>query len=156
MKTTTLCLCLKNNSVLLSEKLIGFGAGKINGYGGKVLEEETPAEAAVRELFEESALSAKPEDLVQVGLVRFYFSNLLKFECHVYTLQTWQGEPTATDEMGAPTWYPINSLPTEKMWVADALWFPLVLQGQSIDADVYFNEDGSSVENFTYVERTFG
>ncbi len=155
MKTTTLCLCLKNDSVLLSEKLIGFGAGKINGYGGKVLENETPAAAAVRELFEESALSAEPEDLVQVGLIRFYFSNILKFECHVYTLKAWQGEPSATEEMGTPTWYPINSLPAEKMWVADALWFPLVLQGHTIDADVYFNEDGSIVEDFTYAETKF-
>ena len=73
MKKSTLCFCVKDDKVLLAMKKRGFGAGKWNGYGGKVQEGESPAVTAVRELKEESELSVNVEDLKQVALINFYF-----------------------------------------------------------------------------------
>ena len=154
MKLSTLCFCLRDDQVLLAMKKRGFGAGKWNGYGGKVAEQETPQTAAVRELQEESGLSASQEALEQVGLVRFYFDDGQLFECHVFLLRDWRGEPRESDEM-KPCWFPVSQLPFKEMWVADGKWVPLVLTGKKLEAEVNFNTDGSEVRNFSYQERQF-
>ena len=154
MKLSTLCFCLRDDQVLLAMKKRGFGAGKWNGYGGKVSGQETPRMAAIRELQEESSLSASDKDLVQVGLVSFYFNENQLFECHVFLVRNWQGEPCESDEM-KPCWFPISQLPLGKMWVADGKWVPLVLAGKKLEAEVNFNTDGSEVKNFSYQERQF-
>ena len=154
MRLSTLCFCLRGDQVLLAMKKRGFGAGKWNGYGGKVLEKETPRAAAIRELEEESGLVVGEEILEQVGLVKFYFDGNQLFECHVFLVREWQGEPLESDEM-KPHWFPVSQLPFEKMWVADSKWVPLVLAGRKLEAEVIFNTDGSEVKGFSYQERQF-
>ena len=154
MKLSTLCFCLRDDQVLLAMKKRGFGSGKWNGYGGKVADQETTRTAAVRELQEESGLSASEEALEQVGLVRFYFDDNQLFECHVFLIRDWRGEPRESDEM-KPCWFSVSQLPFEEMWVADGKWIPLVLAGKKLEAEVNFNTDGSEVKNFSYQERQF-
>ena len=154
MKLSTLCFCLRDDQVLLAMKKRGFGSGKWNGYGGKVADQETPRTAAVRELQEESGLSASEKALEQVGLVRFYFDGNQLFECHVFLIRDWRGEPRESDEM-KPCWFFVSQLPFEEMWVADCKWVPLVLAGKKLEAEVNFNTDGSEVKNFSYQERQF-
>jgi len=132
----------------------GFGSGKWNGYGGKVQTEENSITAAVRELEEESGLVADEKDLTQVALVRFYFDRNPVFECSVYTIRSWQGKPVETEEM-RPQWYPISSLPFVEMWAADAKWVLLILNGETIEAEVNFNADGSVVKEFSYQPAEF-
>ncbi len=132
----------------------GFGQEKWNGYGGKVTEKETPRTAAVREIKEESDLSVSEEALKQVGLINFYFDGDHAFECHVFLVREWQGEPQESDEM-RPCWFSASQLPFEKMWVADVLWLPLVLAGKKLKAEVNFNKDGSEVKSFSYEETEF-
>ena len=154
MKLSTLCFCLRDDSVLLAMKKRGFGAGKWNGYGGKVAEKESPRTAAVRELKEESGLSVVEDALEQVALVRFYFDNNQLFECHVFLARNWVGEPCESEEM-KPHWFSVSQLPFEEMWVADGKWIPLILAGKKLEAEVNFNTDGSEVKNFSYRERQF-
>lgn len=47
-KILTLVMVRKTNAILLGLKKRGFGKGKWNGFGGKVEENETVAEGAVR------------------------------------------------------------------------------------------------------------
>lgn len=154
MKHNTLCIPLTDDRVLLGMKKRGFGEGKWNGFGGKVTEGETALAAAIRELSEESSLEANETDLEKVAVVNFYFDNVLTIVCDVFLLRTWEGEPVESEEM-RPQWFAINNLPYADMWAADGEWFPLVLSGKSINADVHFNTDGSVVENFSYTETSF-
>ena len=154
MKSVTLCFCFSEGQVLLAMKKRGFGAGKWNGYGGKVLENETLRSAAVRELEEESGLVACEEALEQVGLIRFYFDGSQLFECHVFLARAWRGEPLESEEM-KPRWFPVSQLPLEEMWAADGKWVPLILKGKKLEADVNFNADGSAVKDFSHRERQF-
>ena len=61
MKIVTLCLLISDGQVLLGMKKKSFGAGKWNGFGGKVEEGETVEAAAIREMEEESGILISPE-----------------------------------------------------------------------------------------------
>jgi 8-oxo-dGTP diphosphatase len=154
MKPATLIYPLTPTSILLGLKKRGFGANKLNGYGGKVHEGEDPKAAAIRELEEESGIIARDDDVHQVALLRFYFDKEPIFECSVYLTHVWQNEPVETEEM-RPEWYPTSHLPFEDMWAADHLWLPLLLNGEKIEAEVNFNADGSEVKEFSYRPATF-
>lgn len=154
MKLSTLCFCVRDDSVLLAMKKRGFGVGKWNGYGGKVADQESPRIAAARELKEESSLSVSEQALEQVALVRFYFDGSQLFECHVFLARDWEGEPSESEEM-KPHWFSVSQLPFEEMWVADRKWVPLILAGKKLEAEVNFNTDGSKVKSFSYQERQF-
>ena len=154
MKISTLCFCLDGNQVLLAMKKRGFGAGKWNGYGGKVQGNESPRKAAVRELKEESGLVTHEKNLEQVALVRFCFDEKPVFKCHVFLIREWQEEPKETEEM-RPQWYQVSQLPFKEMWVADVKWVPLVLAGEKIEVEVNFNADGSAVKGFNYKPAEF-
>ena len=70
MKQATLCYLIKekpHRQVLLGLKKRGFGEGKLNGFGGKVKENETIEQAALRELEEETGLTDIP--LAEFGRV---------------------------------------------------------------------------------------
>ncbi len=145
MQLTTLCFCIKDNTVLLAMKKRGFGVGKWNGYGGKVKQGETPRTAIVRELKEESGLSIDSAHLYQSALVHFYFDEVHVFDCFVYLVHEWRGEPIETEEM-RPQWYDIMQLPFSTMWAADREWVPRVLAGEKIEVSVYFNGTGTKVK----------
>ena len=59
VKLLNLIFILRDRQVLLGLKKRGFGKGKWNGFGGKVEVEETMLESVLRELEEESGLTAE-------------------------------------------------------------------------------------------------
>ena len=154
MKLSTLCFCICDDSVLLAMKKRGFGAGKWNGYGGKVKGKESPRTAAARELKEESGLSVAESALEQVALVRFYFDSSQLFECHVFLARDWEGEPSESEEMKAH-WFSVSQLPFEEMWIADKKWIPPIFAGKKLEVEVNFNATGSEVKHCSYQERQF-
>jgi 8-oxo-dGTP diphosphatase len=154
MKKVTLIFCIKDEQVLLGMKKRGFGSGKWNGYGGKVQAGENPSMAALRELDEESGLVGDEKNLRQVALIRFYFDKIPVFECYVYLIHTWKNEPVETEEM-RPKWYSIANLPWEDMQAADTQWLQLILNGETIEAKVNFNADGTVVKKFSYTTAKF-
>ena len=64
-KRLTLLLLRSNGRILLGRKKRGFGAGKANGFGGKVEVGETILQAAVREMQEECGVTV--EDPGEMG-----------------------------------------------------------------------------------------
>lgn len=74
MKPTTLVFPIdEQNRILLGRKKRGFGANKYNGFGGKLDDGESFRACAIRELFEESGLQGRPEDLECVAAFDFQF-----------------------------------------------------------------------------------
>lgn len=138
----TLCFPVGNGRVLLAKKMKKIGAGFWNGYGGGIEGNETPLEAAVRELREECGLVAHPEHMKKVAVVNFTNtkSDGNKFVCqvHVFLARSWTGEPNPTDEMQSPTWFDLNELPLEEMMAADRMWLPTALRGQMIVASASY------------------
>jgi len=147
MKHKTLCLPVKNGKILLGMKKRGFGVGKINGFGGKVKPDETVEEAATRELFEEVGLEVRPNELKKVGELSFVFPHSEGDNqiAHVFLIDSWEGEPRESEEMGFE-WFSFNDIPFDKMWDDDKYWLPLVLGGRKIRGKFSFREDNSTMD----------
>ena len=121
--------------ILLGHKKHGFGAGKLNGFGGKVEPGETLLRCALREMEEESGLALQPAELRHVGFLTFHFAGREGEELHVHVFAAQRSagaggaaEPVETDEM-APVWVPEAAVPFASMWADDKHWFPHLLAG---------------------------
>jgi 8-oxo-dGTP pyrophosphatase MutT (NUDIX family) len=143
-KRATIVFCVRDGEVLLGLKKVRFGAGKWNGYGGKVDAGETVAEAAARELFEESGLAVSADSLSKVAVFDFYFADTHIFECHAFIAHTWQGEPEEREEM-MPRWFAYGEIPYGDMWEDDQYWLPRVLAGEKLEGTVIFDQYGKKI-----------
>lgn len=137
-KVMTLCVVYERPRVLLGMKKRGFGAGKWNGFGGKVLPHETIIEGAVRELKEEANIKA--QKIKEAGVLIFKFQgNPELLEVHIFGVEQFKGKPTESEEM-KPQWFSINEIPFEDMWPDDKYWFPSFLEGKNFKGRVLFNK----------------
>lgn len=148
-----LCLPLRTapdgERVLLGLKKRGFGKGRIVAPGGKIEPGEGPAQAAARELAEETALEVDPGDLVHAGNVHFVFPArpASDMACAVFLAPTATGAERETDEL-APRWYPVEALPLGRMWEDSALWLPALLSGERFTARVTLAADNLAVAHY--------
>lgn len=142
---TTLCFLKKDEKILLGRKKRGFGEGKYNGIGGKQEQGETIIDTLLRETNEE--IGVIPTIYENVGQVSF--NETIKGEkvhliFHLFIVSAWNGEICESDEM-APTWFNINEIPYDEMFVDDIYWLPLVLEGKKVDAHFDFDEEWNIV-----------
>jgi len=156
MIEATVCFLLDSSPparLLLGLKKRGFGAGKFNGLGGKVLPHETPLKTIVREVEEECGLTISADGLRPMGSIDFFFPFRREFDhhVHVFVATTWDGELRETEEM-SPAWFTLEEIPLEKMWADDAHWLPAVLAGRRIEAEFTFAEDNETVAGFAISE----
>ncbi|QQG52645.1 MAG: 8-oxo-dGTP diphosphatase [Candidatus Falkowbacteria bacterium] len=142
MKKLTLVIIYQNGQVLLGMKKRGFGAGRWNGFGGKVEEGEAIEEAAARELFEEANIVAG--DLLEVGVLNFNFADATPdLEVYVFRVDKFSGEPQETEEM-RPQWFKINDIPYKKMWADDIFWLPLLINGEKFKGEFVFDKPSTA------------
>ena len=128
--------------MLLGMKKRGFGAGRWNGFGGKVEKGETIEEAMRREVFEEASIDVV--DAEEVGVLEFEFkesktlhgvSDIL--ETHIFRATQFVGEPKEGEEM-RPQWFDVRDIPYKQMWSDDIYWLPLLLEGKKFEGRVLF------------------
>jgi 8-oxo-dGTP diphosphatase len=144
---TCLCFVLRpgpggRGEVLLGRKKRGLGAGKVVGLGGKVEPGEEAAQAAARELAEESGLVADPAELCPAAVVDWAFPARPAWDMWVtaFTTRDAVGEPRETAEI-APAWFPVDALPLDAMWDDARHWLPQVLAGRFLRGRIVFAED---------------
>jgi 8-oxo-dGTP diphosphatase len=150
---TSTCLCLLTRTggdgvaeVLLGYKKTGFGTGKIVALGGHVEPGETAAEAAAREVKEESSIRVAPGSLVRAAYVTFAFPAHPSWdmEVEIFTASNWSGEPAESGEI-RPQWFPVTALPFDRMWQDAGQWLPRVLAGERLSAEFTYAEDNESI-----------
>ncbi|KKS30465.1 MAG: hypothetical protein UV60_C0008G0027 [Parcubacteria group bacterium GW2011_GWA2_43_11] len=135
-QTTTLCIIHQNNQVLLGMKKRGFGAGRWNGFGGKIAEGESIEEAAIREVEEEACVS--PTTITQKGVIEFHTEGTEEIlEVHIFYCQKFTGNPKETEEM-RPQWFSIDTIPYTDMWPDDRYWLPQLLAGKYVTGSFLF------------------
>lgn len=144
-KVLTLCLVTEDGKVLLGMKKRGFGAGRWNGFGGKVGAEESIEDAACRELFEEAGITATR--IEKRGVMLFDFvGDPEVLEVHLYHVAAYQGVPAESEEM-APKWFRHAEIPFEQMWPDDRHWMPRFLNGERFRGVFHF-EDQNTLLSF--------
>ena len=119
----TVCFFIKDSQVLLAEFQYPDGKKLWNGIGGKVDEGETPLEAVVREIGEETNIKVDVLDLHEMDVITND-----NFELHVFVTSQWSGEITAID----PTlkqfkWFRVDEVPYAVMHEGNDRWLPKVL-----------------------------
>lgn len=127
------CYIRDRGRVLLQLKADGrFGGGFWNAPGGKVDDGESPAEAAVREVREETGLSVS--DVRDHGSLTFYFGDGTEPELvvHVFCAGRFEGEARANEE-GRLEWVAEDALPYDQMWPDDRIWLHHVLAGRRVE-----------------------
>lgn len=134
----TLLFVVKDGQVLLIRKKRGLGAGKINGPGGRLEDNETPFECAIRETQEE--LLINPLDVRPAGELFFHAEDMPRIHGHVFVASDYEGTPSETDE-AIPLWFELEEIPFDEMWDDDRYWLPRVLQGESVRAYFTFVEE---------------
>ncbi len=145
-KILTLCFVVKEDKILLGMKKRGFGAGRWNGFGGKVEVGESIEAAAKRETKEESGIEIS--EMQEVGIHEFEFHDKRGdiLEVHVFRVDKWQGEPRETEEM-RPQWFTTDAIPYDEMWPDDIHWIPVFLTGKKFRTKFLFGEGDSVLEN---------
>ncbi len=135
--------------MLLIRKQRGLGAGKLIGAGGKVEDDETPAECVRREVREE--LHVRPVGVERRGEINFHFGGSDpdgdSLHVHVYAAADVDGEPESTAE-AVPVWHPVDDLPYDEMWVDDRVWLPHLLDGRTFEARFVLDDDGDRLESY--------
>jgi 8-oxo-dGTP diphosphatase len=136
-ETAVICYVFSQGKVMLIHKKKGLGNGLVNAPGGRIEEEETASEAAVRETEEETGIT--PVDIRQVGILNFQFRDGYALKGYVFFADSYTGTMTETDEAD-PFWVPVDQIPYEKMWEDDALWLPRTMNGEIIEGRFIFDD----------------
>ncbi|MCX6701777.1 MAG: 8-oxo-dGTP diphosphatase [Candidatus Zambryskibacteria bacterium] len=130
----------KISEVCLAMKKRGFGVNRWNGTGGKVEKGENIKTAATRETMEEIGVEIKQTN--KVAELSFFFPHNPAWDqkVHVYFSESWNGEPTESEEM-RPQWFSPLDLPFDSMWPDDQFWLPEVFVKKLIKATFVFGEN---------------
>ena len=144
-KLLTLCLIYEHlpmqagSRILLGMKKRGFGAGRWNGFGGKLKEGENLEQGAKRELEEETGITAT--EMEKFGILTFEFkTNGEIFEVHVFRVKDFSGSPKESEEM-KPQWFDVADIPYGAMWPDDRFWLPLFLESKKFKGKFLFGEN---------------
>lgn len=133
-----LCFIQEGDQVLLINKKRGLGQGKVNAPGGRIENNETPLEAAIRECEEEVGMT--PLSPFEVGQLHFIFTDGYSLHGTVFWAHSYNGTPVETDEAD-PFWCNINKIPYDKMWEDDIYWLPPVIEGKYFKGYFTFDDD---------------
>lgn len=151
-KILTLCLIHQHPRILLGMKKRGFGAGRWNGFGGKVAPGESIEEAARREMCEECGLEAV--QMEKRGILEFDFElpESGSLEVHIFKVHEYAGEPKETEEM-KPQWFHMEKIPFSQMWSDDLYWLPLFIKGRKFKGRFMFDRPSTAEYQSRIIER---
>ena len=151
MSTTgAVCYIRQNGRVLLQFKTPRrFGGGWWNAPGGKLDHGETPEQAIMREVKEETSLDVT--DLREHGTLMFYFGDVAEpdYLVHVFSTSHYSGEPQDSEE-GRLQWFDEAALPYDEMWPDDRIWLPDLLAGRSFRGVFHLTADYKSIVSYEY------
>ncbi|WKZ26163.1 MAG: 8-oxo-dGTP diphosphatase [Candidatus Paceibacterota bacterium] len=143
-KILTLAVVYQHPRVLLGYKKRGFGAGRWNGFGGKVEDGESIEESVKRELLEEVGI--EPLKIEEVGELFFEFKNTgEKSKVSVFKVFEFSGEERETEEM-KPKWFFLDEIPFRQMWPDDVYWLPLFFAGRKFRGKFIFADEENIID----------
>jgi len=147
MKLATLCYIKENDKTLMlfrNKKENDYHEGKWNGIGGKFEPGETPEECAVREIKEETGLTA--EALSLKGLITFpLFDGVDDWYVFLFVVTKFSGELIDSPE-GELSWIDDDKLLELNLWDGDRIFIPWLKEDKFFSAK--FNYKGKRFKDF--------
>ena len=134
----TLLFVIRGGQVLLIHKKRGLGAGKINGPGGRLNEDESPRLCAIREVQEE--LGVTPLQVTHCGELSFQFLDGYSIHVWVYRAAGCDGSPRETDE-AIPLWTPLDKIPYDYRGEYERIWLPRLLNDEPFVGRFLFDRE---------------
>ncbi|MDO4623674.1 MAG: 8-oxo-dGTP diphosphatase [Eubacteriales bacterium] len=125
---TTLCYIEKDEAYLMLHRTVkknDVNKDKWIGVGGHFLEEESPEDCVLREVNEETGYTLMA--LRFRGIVTFVSGNGLTEYMHLFTSDSFTGEPIACDE-GELTWVPKQEITNLNLWEGDKVFLRLLAE----------------------------
>ena len=127
LEKTVMCYIFDHDKVLLlyrNKKKNDINEGKYIGVGGHIEEGETPLDAVIREVKEETNLDIENPTLCSL----IYFENeTIKEEMYVYKIFSFKGELIDCDE-GRLEWIDKKDLFSIPMWEGDQYFLKPILE----------------------------
>lgn len=123
---TTLCYMRKDEHILMllrNKKKNDVNSGKWIGVGGKLEAGETPYEAIMREIEEETGYIPKYCDFR--GIVLFHYNDHPPEYMHLYTCEEFSGQIKECDE-GDLKWIKKEEVKNLKLWEGDRIFLELL------------------------------
>lgn len=146
MKLATLLYVMRDNQTLMiyrNKKENDYHEGKWNGLGGKFEIGESPEECAIRELKEESGLTA--ENLIMKGFITFpMFDGKNDWYVFVFVIDKFSGNLIDSKE-GSLEWIPNEKLTELNLWDGDKVFLPWLFQEKFFSAKFKY-ENGKFID----------
>jgi 8-oxo-dGTP diphosphatase len=126
-----------------------YHSGKWNGLGGKLELDESPREAAAREIFEESGVRLPPERYEPLGVLQFPNFKAHKSEDWIAFLfgaeltDEEAARPLVPSDEGELHWVPEADVPALNLWAGDREFIGHVLARRPVLATIWY--DGQDV-----------
>lgn len=127
LKDTTLCYIEKNGAYLMMhrvKKQNDMNKDKYVGIGGKLEENETPFDCAVREIKEETGLTAF--NLLYRGIVTFVSNEYGTEKMHLFTASDFNGTLNKNCNEGELVWIKKQDVYNLPIWEGDKIFFELL------------------------------
>ncbi len=148
MKETVLIYIKRNNQFLMlyrNKKKNDINGDKYIGVGGHIEEGETPEQALVREVKEETGLTLLR--FQKVGIVHFSDTGISE-TMHLYISDSFSGSLIECDE-GDLSWIDIDKISSLPMWEGDYLFLDKIIQNKNIPFEMTITySHGRLVEYF--------
>ncbi len=131
-KQGAVCFLVRNDETLLVLVENSPTNRKWNGIGGMIETGESPEEAVIREIGEETYLKVDKSSLKKAATIRT-LSTLETFELHVFLADKWAGQLRIKDQsLKEFRWFPKANLPYDQMFPGNDQWLPKVLAGKLV------------------------
>jgi ADP-ribose pyrophosphatase YjhB (NUDIX family) len=121
-RSGTVCFIIEGNKVLLALIEYSSSERKWNGIGGFVNENESPEDAVVREISEETYIDINKDDLIKVKELD------LEIRLFIYVIKKWGGEiKTKEPSLKELRWFEFDKIPHNQMFENNIEWLPGIL-----------------------------
>ncbi|WP_229670073.1 NUDIX domain-containing protein [Microlunatus endophyticus] len=112
----------RGDAILLARRAgVSYGDGRWGPPGGHVEADETLAQAASREAWEEVGVRTRPDDLVPIGMARYVDGDVAGLDVF-FSTDRFDGEPQPVSECDRVGWFGLEALPEPILdWVPGSL-----------------------------------
>lgn len=146
---TSLCYIQKDNCYLMLHRIKkenDYNHDKWIGIGGKFENGESPEDCVIREVYEETSLIIRAEDLNYCGLVTFVDGDYTEF-MHLFKTEKFSGQVKKDCDEGNLEWVPVSKMKELPHWQGDEIFLDFIAWNKPFFSLKLIYKDGKLVKS---------